>query len=237
MAENNIARSGLPTSSNTWIVIPCYNEGSIIADTILALGAWLPNIVAVDDGSADNTSEEVQRVGAHLVRHPINLGQGAALETGIRFALLKGAEYVVSFDADGQHQAKDIDVLIRVAQQHCADVVLGSRFLGNAINIPPARRWLLNVATAHARMSTGLQLTDAHNGLRLLNRKAAQKLRIRQDRMAHASELLRWLGSSGLRVREAPVDILYSDYSLRKGQTLFSAFDILWDLCSSRLYR
>jgi len=220
-----------------WIVIPGFNEGRVIASTIASVGEWVPNVVVVDDGSSDNTGEEAIRAGAHLVRHSINLGQGAALGTGIRYALLQGAQCIVTFDADGQHQPKDIEVLLRVARENGADVVLGSRFLGETSNMPATRRWLLKLATAYTRFTTGLRLTDAHNGFRLFNRKAAEQLRIRQNRMAHASELLDWLGSSGLRIVEAPVSIIYTDYSLAKGQGFLSSFDILWDLWSSRLYR
>jgi glycosyltransferase involved in cell wall biosynthesis len=237
MANQSLGRAESISPSKVWIVIPGFNEGRVIASTLASISNRLPNVVVVDDGSTDDTGEQALRAGAHLVRHPINLGQGAALGTGIRYALLQDAECIVTFDADGQHQPSDIDVLLEVARENSADVVLGSRFLGETSGIPPGRRWLLRLATVYTRLTTGLSLTDAHNGLRLFNRKAAEQLRIRQNRMAHASELLGWLGSSGLRVVEAPVHIVYTEYSLAKGQSFLSSFDILWDLWSSRLYR
>ena len=103
--------------------------------------------------------------------------------------------------------------------------------------MPRTRLWLLKLATAYTRLTTGLSLTDAHNGFRLFTRTAAEKLRIRQNRMAHASEMIDWLGSSGLRIAEAPVNITYTEYSLAKGQRFSSSFNILWDLWSSRLHR
>ena len=224
-------------SRSVWIVIPAFNEGSVIKNTIASVGAWLPNVVVVDDGSSDDTAGQAKRTAAHVVRHPINLGQGAALETGVRYALKEGADYIVTFDADGQHVPADIDVLVRAARDQDADVVLGSRFMGQTLNMPMSRRWLLRLATAYTRFTTGLELTDAHNGLRLFTRKAAEQLRIRQNRMAHASEMVEWLASSDLRITEAPVRIIYTDYSLAKGQGLLSSFDVLWDLWSSRLYR
>jgi glycosyltransferase involved in cell wall biosynthesis len=224
-------------SPGVWIVIPAFNEGAVIAKTLASVGAWLPNVVVVDDGSSDDTAEQARRALARVVRHSVNLGQGAALGTGIRYALLEGADAIVTFDADGQHQPSDIKVLLRTAREHHADVVLGSRFLGRASDMPPNRRLLLKLATAYTRATTGLRLTDTHNGLRLFTRKAAEQLRIRQNRMAHASEMLEWLSSSGLRVVEAPVNVVYNDYSLGKGQTAFSSFNILWDLWSSRLYQ
>ena len=232
-----MASSGARATGSVWIVIPGYNEGRMIAKTIASVRDWLPNVVVVDDGSSDNTASQARWGGAHVVRHPVNLGQGAALGTGIRYALLEGAEYIVTFDADGQHQPTDIDVLLKTARDSRADVVLGSRFLGQASNMPASRRALLKLATIYTRLTTGLSLTDAHNGLRLFTRRAAEQLDIRQNRMAHASELIGWLGSSELKIVEAPVTIIYTDYSLAKGQSFLSSFDILWDLGSSRLYR
>jgi glycosyltransferase involved in cell wall biosynthesis len=223
--------------ATVWIVIPCFNEGGMIGRTIQSIAHWLPNVVVVDDGSTDHTGREAERAGALVVRHCVNLGQGAALGTGIRYALLKGAMTVATFDADGQHLPEDIDVLLRRREETGADVVLGSRFLGGTVNMPTSRRWLLRAATLYTCFTTGLKLTDAHNGLRLLTRRAAKQLRIRQNRMAHASELLDWLASSDLKVVEAPVNIVYTDYTLAKGQDVFSSLNILWDLWSSRLHR
>ena len=233
-------RIEVPTSdslSPVWIVIPGFNESGVIARTIRSVAHWLPNVVVIDDGSTDDTGGEAQRAGAHVVRHCVNLGQGASLGTGIRYALQNGASAIVTFDADGQHRPEDVGVLLRRREETGADVVLGSRFLGSTVNMPTSRRWLLRAATLYTRFTTGLELTDAHNGLRLLTARAAGQLRIRQNRMAHASELLDWLASSGLKVVEAPVNIVYTDYTLAKGQNAFSSLNILWDLWSSRLHR
>jgi glycosyltransferase involved in cell wall biosynthesis len=224
-------------NAGVWLVIPGFNEERMIAETLASVAPWLPNVVVVDDGSSDKTAEAAGRVGAHVLRHVVNLGQGAALGTGIRFALLRGAEYIVTYDADGQHRPEDIEALLHTQKQSGADVVLGSRFLGRSENMPFSRRCLLKAAAAYTRATTGLKLTDAHNGLRLFTRTAAEQMRIRQNRMAHASEMIEWLGSSGLRIAECPVTIVYTDYSLAKGQSFFSSFNILWDLWLSRLYQ
>ncbi len=223
--------------SSVWIVIPGFNESKVIARTIRSVRHWLPNVVVVDDGSTDETGRKAERAGAQVVRHCVNLGQGAALGTGIRYALLNGAKSIVTFDADGQHRPEDIDVLLRRQKETGADVVLGSRFLGGTVNMPASRRWLLRAATLYTRLTTGLELTDSHNGLRLFTEHAARQLRIRQNRMAHASELLDWLASSDFKVVEAPVNIVYTDYTLAKGQDALSSLNILWDLWSSRLHR
>jgi polyprenyl-phospho-N-acetylgalactosaminyl synthase len=114
-------------------------------------------------------------------------------------------------------------------------VVTGSRFLGGAENIPPARRAMLRAAVAFTRLTTGLKLTDAHNGLRVMTRAAASRLRIRQNRMAHASELVDQFSALGLKISEAPVTIVYSEYSLQKGQKMSNAIFILFELFLGRV--
>lgn len=227
----------LQMSDGLWIIVPAYNEAPQIAATIKQLCAYLPRVVVVDDGSNDGTAEEAARASAHVVRHPINLGQGAALLTGIRYALRRGASLVVTFDADGQHHPNDIQVLLDAHKSSSAQVVIGSRFLGSTVDMPLSRLILLRAAVFYTRVMTGLALTDAHNGLRLLTRDAAERLRLRQNRMAHASEILDWLSESGLHVVEAPVRIRYTSYSLAKGQNFFSSFNIIWDVWSSKLHR
>jgi glycosyltransferase involved in cell wall biosynthesis len=192
-------------------------------------------VVVVDDGSADATAELAARAGAEVLRHPINLGQGAALQTGIDYALLGGASHVVTFDADGQHRAEDIAALIAALSAHDADFALGSRFRGAAVDLPPLRRLMLRAATAFTRATTGLDVTDAHNGLRAMTRRGAARIRLRQNRMAHASEILHQIAASGLRYVEVPVMIQYSRYSLAKGQRASEFVVILLDLFARRL--
>jgi glycosyltransferase involved in cell wall biosynthesis len=165
----------------------------------------------------------------------INLGQGAALETGIRYSLANSAKAIITFDADGQHRVEDIAVLIKRQAETGADVVIGSRFLGEAAGIPWLRRHVLQLAVIFTRVTSGVKLTDAHNGFRLLTRRAAEKIRIGQNRMSHASEIISKIGSLGLTVAEAPVTILYTEYSLRKGQKLSNAINIVSELFIARL--
>ena len=218
-----------------WIVIPAFNEGPVIGEVVMAVRTLCDNVVVVDDCSEDDTGVQALAAGATVLRHPINLGQGAALQTGIRYALRRGADSIVTFDADGQHRPEDISVLLDTQIKTGADVVLGSRFLGHAENIPRLRRLLLQLAIVYTQITSGVKLTDAHNGLRLLTRRAAERIHIRQDRMAHASEIIAQIGALGLTVAEAPVTIVYTKYSLRKGQRLSNAFNILADLFVARL--
>jgi polyprenyl-phospho-N-acetylgalactosaminyl synthase len=221
----------------TWVVIAAHNEAPVIAAIIADLRSTGYAVLVVDDGSTDGTAEVARRAGAIVVRHPFNLGQGAALQTGIEFALTHGAELLVTFDADGQHRAADIGSLITALAANSADFALGSRFLGQAVNQPSARRLALVAATWFTRVATGLDISDTHNGLRAMTRRGASRICLRQNRMAHASEILSQIAESGLRYVEASVTIEYTAYSLGKGQKLRDSFRILIDLFTRRMYR
>lgn len=211
-----------------WFVIAAFNEGSMIMDVVRRVTP-MAHVVVVDDGSSDNTGDLALEAGAHVATHMINRGQGAALQTGIDYALGHGAEYIVTFDADGQHDADEALAMVEACREG-VDVVLGSRFLGRAINMPTSRRLTLKAAVLFTRLTTGLKLTDAHNGLRVLSRSAAQRIRIQQDRMAHASEILSLIGRYNITYREFPVTITYSEYSLAKGQKISNSVRILEDI-------
>ena len=221
----------------TCVVIAAYNEAAMIGSVIGEVRRAGYRVVLVDDGSTDATAQAARAAGAVLIQHPFNLGQGAALQSGIDLALANGAEVIVTFDADGQHGAADISRLTDALAEENADFVLGSRFLETSSNIPPLRRVLLKAATVFTRITTGLRLTDAHNGLRAMTRRGAGAIRLRQNRMAHASELLAQIGASGLRYVERPVTIHYSAYSIAKGQKTSDSVVILLDLFAHALYR
>lgn len=225
----------MTTADHVWVVIPAFNEGPVIAQVVTGVKHAYANVVVVDDCSADDTGPYALSAGAIVVRHAINLGQGAALQTGIRYALGQGAQYIVTFDADGQHRVEDIAVLLETQRRMEADVVVGSRFLGEAQNMPALRYLVLRLAVAFSRMTSGIRLTDAHNGLRLFTRRAAEAIRITQNRMAHASEIVNQFRTLRLSVAEAPVTIVYTEYSLRKGQKLSNALNILQELLVARL--
>jgi glycosyltransferase involved in cell wall biosynthesis len=223
-------------SPRIWVVIAAYNEARVIAHVVGDVARRGYHVVVVDDGSGDGTADHAATAAA-VVRHPVNLGQGAALQTGIDYALHQGADVIVTFDADGQHRASDIERLVAALREAPADFALGSRFLGDAIALSTARRLLLRAATLFTQLTTGLRLTDTHNGLRAMTRHGAEKIRLRQNRMAHASEILAQIAASGLPYVEVPVRIEYTAYSLAKGQRLGDALAILLDLFARRLYR
>lgn len=222
------------STDNVWIVVPAYNEGGSIAAVVAGLRhAGYANVCVVNDGSADATSALAHRAGAHVVEHITNLGQGAALQTGIDYALANGAEYICTFDADGQHAPESVGDLLDALERSHAQVALGSRFLTDRSRIPILRRALLKAALAFTRLHAHLPVTDTHNGLRLFTRHAAETIRIEQPQMAHASEILQKLGAAKLTFVEVPVQIDYTEYSRSKGQSGFDSVKILLDL----LYR
>jgi glycosyltransferase involved in cell wall biosynthesis len=216
-----------PVRQHSWVVIAAYNEGPAIRVVVRGVVAAGWPVVVVDDGSRDDTAAAATMPGVVVLRHVVNLGQGAALQTGIDFALGRGAVHVLTFDADGQHLVDDLPALV-AALSH-ADVALGSRFLGAIEGVTAGRRRFLRVATTVSNRLSGLRLTDAHCGLRAIRAAVAPRLRLRQDRMAHASELLRTIQRSGVRVVEVPITIRYTAYSMRKGQSGLGALRILFD--------
>jgi len=233
------APSELPESMRRrlFIVIAAYNESGAIAEVVRELRTGYPNVVVVDDGSTDDTWQHAQAAGAIVLRHLVNRGQGAALQTGITYALTAGAEVIATFDADGQHSPDDLPALVRPIFASEVDICLGSRFLGQVSAMPLHRRWMLHGAVAFTRLTSGLRLSDTHNGLRAFSRRAAQHFDIQLDRMAHASELIDQVRSSALPYREIPVHIRYTRYSLAKGQRSSAALRVALEYLIGRLLR
>lgn len=221
---------------DVWLVVPLYNEAEVIGDVVSAAVTTFPNIVCVDDGSRDESAGRAEAAGAVVVRHPVNLGQGAALQTGFEYALQDPSmRYVVTFDADGQHQVSDVEAMLGRIRQGDVDVVFGSRFLDDRNEAGALKRIVLRAAVAWTNLTTSTELTDAHNGLRALSRPVVERINITQNRMAHASEIVAQIGSMNLagrtvRYAEEPVHILYTDYSKSKGQSLWNAVNILAEL-------
>lgn len=223
--------------AKAFVVIPAYNEQEVITGTLQGLLPHGYPIVVVDDGSETDLQEWLSDWPVTVLRHPVNLGQGAALQTGIEYAVSAGARYVVCFDADGQHRPEDIQTLLQPLLNDEADIVLGSRFLGKEQEVPAGRRRLLKAARYVNFFFTGLLLTDAHNGLRAMTQQAASSITLRQTGMAHATEIISEIRKKRLRYKEVPVMIRYTEYSRGKGQTLWSGFRIFFDILLNKIFR
>ena len=219
--------------SDAWIVIPLFNEATMIGEVVAAARTRFEHVVCVDDGSTDGSGDAARAAGARVLRHPVNLGQGAALQTGIDYILAQpSARFIVTYDADGQHQLSDAIAMVELAREQDLGIVFGSRFLDKRTQAGTLKRIVLKFAVWFTNKSTGIRLTDAHNGLRVMRVDAAAGVHLTQDRMAHASEIVLHLARTKLPWREYPVHVLYTDYSRGKGQSLLNSVNILVDLIS-----
>lgn len=216
---------------DVWIVVPNFNEGAVIGEVIAELRSVFDNVVCVDDGSSDGSGEIARQAGAHLVRHPINLGQGAAIQTGIEYARAQpGAAVFATFDADGQHRVKDVLKMVDRLRRNDVDVVIGTRFGQAVASQPPLlKRIVLQTAARLSRRGRRLGLTDTNNGLRVFNKSVADGMNITMSGMSHATEIVMLIAENRWRVAEEPVEVLYTDYSKSKGQPLLNGVNIIFD--------
>ena len=218
-------------TQGVWIIVPAFNEAQVIGEVVADLRTAFPHVVCVDDGSRDDTGAVALRAGAHVVRHPTNLGQGAAIQTGVEYTRRQpGARAFATFDADGQHRVKDVLTMLDRLSRGDVDVVIGTRFAGSTIShTPPLKRLILRAAAWLSPSSRRLGLTDAHNGLRVFDRTVADNLNLTMSGMSHASEFIKLIDENHWRVAEEPVEILYTEYSMSKGQPLLNGVNIVFD--------
>lgn len=225
------------TNDAVWLVIPVYNEAQVIGDVLREASQTFGNIVCVDDGSRDDSPAQIRaaardtHANIRLVRHPVNLGQGAAIQTGVEFARAQpGAQYFVTFDADGQHRVEDVEAMIARLRSEPVDIIVGTRFAeGRSESVPVIRRIALRTIVFLSPRTRRLGLSDAHNGLRAFNKTVADQLDLLMAGMSHASEFVALIDHHQWRVTEQPVTILYTDYSRAKGQSLINGVNIVAD--------
>lgn len=211
-----------------FIVVPAFNEGNRLSRVLDDLSRTGHRVVVVDDGSSDRTADVGKRHGCYVLRHSFNRGQGAALQTGITFALREGADAIVTFDADGQHQTSDLPRLLEPVLSGRCDVALGNRFLSKQSNVPLARKVILQLGRLFTYLTSGVRVGDCHNGYRAFSAKGAAAISMKQDRMAHASEIYDQIKDAGLRYEEVPVTIRYTAETLAKGQKLSNSVSVLF---------
>lgn len=218
-------------TAGVWIIVPAFNEATVIGDVVADLRAVFNHVVCVDDGSGDDTADVALRAGAHVVSHPVNLGQGAAIQTGVEYARRQsGAAVFVTFDADGQHRVVDVRAMIDRMSAGDVDIVIGTRFgAGMDKQVPALKRLILRIAARLSPSGRQLGLTDSHNGLRVFNRTVADQLNLTMSGMSHASEFITLIVENHWRVVEQPVEIVYTEYSMSKGQPLLNGVNIVFD--------
>jgi glycosyltransferase involved in cell wall biosynthesis len=218
------------------VIVPAFNEGKAVKTTVEHLLAAGYRVVVVDDGSSDDTAE-VRHLPIVYLRHAVNLGQGAALETGMIYALRAGTDIAVHFDADGQHDCAQIERLTAPIVEGKADVVFGSRFLRkeDRAQVPWRKRILLRGGILISWAMTGMLLSDTHNGFRAMSRRALERVHLQENGFAHATEIMQRVREAGMRYSEVPITITYSEYSEKKGQRLSGSLSILFDLIMAKL--
>ncbi len=214
----------------TLVIIPAKNEAAKIGEVVSGVMAQGFEVAVIDDGSSDDTGVVAKHAGAKVLHHIINRGQGASVKTGIKYGLENGYEAMVFFDADGQMRADEINKVLEPVSSGSCEVALGSRNLGVAIDMPRVTRMVKKLALIFTLLTSRLKLTDTHNGFQAWSAGALRQINLVQDRYAYASELLHEISRLKLRYMEVPVTIIYTQYSKKKGQSIFNAFNILWDL-------
>lgn len=220
------------------IVIPAYNEAKSIGQVVVNLVKLNYQVIVVDDGSSDDTFKIATTHGAVVLRHIINRGYGAALRTGTDYAFSKGAEVVVHFDADGQFDPAEVDKFIKVITAGQAEVVLGSRFLGQHINMPISRYITLKIGIIFTWLVSGIKLTDTHNGFRAFTKSAWQSLHLILDQMAFSSEVIDEISRLKIKYQEVPVTVRYTDYSWQNSkQGNWAAFKVVKDFFMGKLMK
>ena len=216
--------------SKVYILIPLFNEASVIEQLIKDLSVVFKNIVVVNDGSTDNSLEILEKLDIHLINHPINLGQGSAISTGFSYIYETTAEALITFDADGQHSIEDAKKFAEEILTTDVDVIFGSRFLEHSKNIPLLKRFVIKSAARITNFISRISLTDTHNGMKAIRRDALYKLNINIDGYAFESELIQCVAKEKLGYSELPTNIIYTEYYMAKGQSIMNGFIILEDL-------
>ena len=216
---NQIQNFKFQNSMKVLIVIPAHNEAQKIYSVVQNVIDRGYDVVVIDDGSSDSTADKARKAGAVVLKHFVNRGYGAALETGNQYALRNNYDVIVHFDGDGQHNADEIKNLVNPIIREKVDVVIGSRFLRDNESVPIIRKILIKLAIIFTWIISGMKLSDAHNGFRAFSRGALEVLECKQDGMSYASEVIDQIAEHKLRVGEMPVTIQYTDYSKSKGES------------------
>jgi len=216
----------LVNGMKTLVILPAYNEELTIG-SVVALARKYGDVLVVDDGSNDRTSEIAQEAGAIVIRHKKNMGKGAALRTGFEYALSKEYDIVVTLDADGQHNPDEIPFLLEPITRDEADLVIGSRYLnGNKKNIPVYRRIGLWVLNKSAKVASNVDV-DSQSGFRAMNRKALEKLDLNSNGYSIETDMIVRASEKGIRLMEVPITVRYDVPNKHKKNPLAHGLGVL----------
>ena len=225
-------------NTEIFVIIPCYNEAAVIRNTVIDVLKHGYNVIIVDDCSKDYSRNELSGLPVYYLRHRVNMGQGAALQTGIDFAKKKNAKYFVTFDGDGQHDSNDIAGMVELIEKEKSDIVFGSRFLaGSKTNVSGSRTFVLNVARYVNYLVSGILLSDAYNGLRLFDRKAAESIKLTENKMAHATQIQVLTAKHKLTYSEYANSILYNEYTSGKGLRNWDGIKIFFEILLYKIFQ
>ena len=217
--------------NNIYILIPVFNEEKIIEETINNLKVYFDHILIINDGSTDKTSAILENLDVIKINHPINLGQGAAIKTGIEYILkFSNADAVVTFDADGQHSVDDAILFAEKITTIKEEIIFGSRFLGFEKNIPFFKRLLLKTAIYFTNLIYTVKMTDTHNGLKAIKRSCLEKLELNISGYGFETEIIMNISKNKILFKEEPTNVIYTEYSLSKGQSIFNAIKIFEEI-------
>ena len=222
---------------STYVVVPAYNEERTLPAVLNDLLRYFrrEEIVVVNDGSRDRTREIAESYGVHVLNHLVNRGLGGALGTGIAFAVRRGAELIITFDADGQHLLSDALRVMRPVAEGKADFAVGSRLKGDTSEMPFVKKFGNFVLDAITAIFARKYVSDSQSGLRCLNRECASKIRITCDRYAVSSEIIIEAAKHGCRIVEVPIKAVYTEYSMKKGTNVLEGVKIALNLLFDNL--
>jgi len=219
--------------------IPAYNEEKTIAEVVLKAGCHVGEVLVCDDGSKDMTQIIARKNGAHVVEHQKNMGYGATMQTLFIKARELGADVLVVFDGDGQHDPDEIPELVKPVLEGRADIVIGSRFINGArMNVPLYRRMGILLITLLTKIFSGYPISDAQSGFRAFNHKALEKLKITEDGWGSSVEVFFRAHDVGLRIVEVPVNCDYKDYpKASKHEPLRQGISIVASIISHAIHQ
>ena len=225
-----------------FLILPTFNEGPVILKVLSDIKKAIKSlpvkttIIVVNDGSTDTTQAKLKTAKVVVLKHRLNRGLGASISTGLKYAKLKKADFAITMDSDGQHDPQDIKTILKPILQKKADVVIGSRMINSDNPMPLYRKGFNFISNLVTKLLFGVYSTDSLSGFRGFNQKAINKIKLKTERMEASNELFLQIKKHNLKITEVPITVIYTDYSIKKGQKPGNAFAIIFKLLL-RLFR